>query len=232
MPETGKFTNQILQAKKRKVQLVLLSLFILSFFTLGVYYGKAQIEMFFLGLSGFHPLLVQAESATYASHSDIQVLNETISSKVDYIDPRAYVLDEYFKANGSPLYGTGKIFVDACERYGAPGDCVTVAAIARNETDLCKYHTSAQYYNCWGFGGGGNDRITFSSWEESINLVTDRLANSYGYKYMLDPSLMERTFCGPDPACIGWGTRIKYFMSEIDQYPLSLGFDKPMSAYR
>ncbi|MBL8015613.1 MAG: hypothetical protein JNK26_05520, partial [Candidatus Doudnabacteria bacterium] len=138
-------------------------------------------------------------------------------------DVRAFVLDRYFHDNRSPLYGTGSLFVEACDTYGAPYDCVVVAAIARAETDLCKYHTSATYYNCWGFGGGGAYRIYFSSWRESIFRVTDTLVNNYGIEYMVDPSKMERVFCGNEPGCTNWGNRVKFHMKIIDEYPLGMG---------
>lgn len=147
-------------------------------------------------------------------------------------DWRAYVLDEYFRAHESPLYGTGDIFVAACNEFGAPADCLTVAAIADAETDLCKYGGSHLYYNCWGFGGGGEYRMYFSSWDESIRRVTDVLVNQYGREYMIDPSLMERTFCGWEPGCTNWGNRVKYFMTEISNYALQLGFEQPLISAR
>jgi hypothetical protein len=156
----------------------------------------------------------------------------TAVSTVGFIDYRAYVLDEYFKYYNSPLYGTGELFVKSCNRYGAPADCTTVAAIAHAETDLCKYHNSADYYNCWGFGGGGPDRIYFDSWAESIDLVTSRLVFAYGLKYMIDPSLMETTFCGDEPGCTNWGVRVKYFMNNISQFPKRQGLGRSLFSFR
>jgi hypothetical protein len=147
------------------------------------------------------------------------------TSNAIFLDKRAYVLDMYFKHNNSPLYGKGQVFVDACDRYGAPRDCVAVVAIAYNETHLCKYPGSAEMFNCWGFGGGGQHRMTFSSFEESIDRVTKVLVQQYGIKYMNDPSLMEHTFCGWEPGCYGWGNKIKYFMNNIRTYARDMGVD-------
>lgn len=178
---------------------------------------------------------VNAEQPTSASYTGTAAnggTTEKVSSDVGFTDPRAYVLDQYFKANNSPLYGTGRLFVEACDRHGAPRDCTTVAAIARAETDLCKYGISATYYNCWGFGGGGKYRMKFNSWEESIDLVTSRLVHNYGESYMIDPSKMERTFCGWEAGCTNWGKRVKFFINEISQYALKVGMDKPLLAWR
>lgn len=169
-------------------------------------------------------LTVNAESITNSRSAQNNYFTN-IQSK----DKRVYVLDEYFRANNSPLYGTAKIMVDKCDQYGAPKDCVILAAIARNETDLCKYHNSASMFNCWGFGGGGIYRINFNSWEEAIDRVTSVLVQQYGNRYIIDPSLMERTFCGDEPGCTDWGNKIKSFVKEIDDFSVSLGVGSILS---
>lgn len=178
-------------------------------------------------LGNYNDISYQIAVAKPSEFASAPSVNNTLQAalNVGLVDVRAFVLDQYFLENQSPLYGTGKIFVETCDRLGAPKDCRVVAAIARAETDLCKYHTSASYYNCWGFGGAGPHRIYFKSWEESINRVTNSLVNSYGLEYMINPSLMERTFCGWEPGCTGWGNRVKYHMKIIDEYPLKLGFN-------
>jgi len=187
-----------------------------------------QLQLFFLHATGYSSELVQLSPAIYTPAQAPVLGLSTINSEIEFLDERAYVLDQYFRADNSPLFGTGKLFVAACDRYGAPRDCTTVAAIARAETDLCKYYNSAEYHNCWGFGGGGTDRIKFDSWEESIDLVTSRLVNTYGVKYMIDPSLMEKVFCGSEPGCTDWGTRIKFYMNEISEYARELGFTQTL----
>ncbi len=140
-----------------------------------------------------------------------------------FIDKRAYILDLYFLENNSPLYGTGKIFSEYCDLYGSPKDCIIVAAIAKHETNLCKYQHSAEMFNCWGFGGGAGDRITFNSFDESIERVTRVLSEQYGYRYMVDPRLMETTFCGPQEECIGWGNRVLSIMNDINNFSIAMG---------
>ncbi len=146
-----------------------------------------------------------------------------IEANVVTVDKRAYVFDQYFLKNKSPLYGTGKIFVEKCDGYGAPKDCIIGIAIARNETDLCKYNISAQMHNCWGFGGAGPNRIRFDNFDAAIDRLTRSLVFSYGEKYIINPSLMERTFCGSEPGCTNWGNKIKQFINEIDEYSKSIG---------
>jgi hypothetical protein len=147
----------------------------------------------------------------------------TISTSINVVDQRVYVFDQYFLANNSPLYGYGKYFVEKCDQYGAPKDCITVIAIARNESNLCKYKVSAEMFNCWGFGGGGEYRMTFNNFEESIDRVTRVLVQEYGRAYIENPSLMEGTFCGPQDECKNWGNSIKFFIRQIDEFGRNLG---------
>jgi hypothetical protein len=141
-------------------------------------------------------------------------------------DLRTYVLDEYFKSRNSPLYGQANLFVEACDKYKAPKDCITTVAIARHETDLCKYHNSYEMNNCMGWGGGGQYRMKFSSMQAHIDTATRVLVQGYGVDAMLNPRLMEKVFCGPQDECIGWGNRVIVLMNEIDSFSESLGVGK------
>lgn len=160
-----------------------------------------------------------SDAALYGTRIKTSTPKQTIRLQ----DPRAYVFDEYFRRNNSPLAGTGDIFVANCLKYNMPTDCTTIVAIARAETDLCKYGGSDSYFNCWGFGGGGIYRMRFSSWDESIDRVSRSLGWSYGTRYILNPRLMATTFCGSEPGCTGWGERVLFFMAEIDRLGSELG---------
>ncbi len=223
---------------RRNAVLATMVCVILVCLVVGIYSISSQVNDFYLELTNQHQEYSSLASYDY-EYSDELIRVQGASSAVTQtqstystIEYRAWVLDQYFYENNSPLYGTGKYFVNACNKFGAPADCTTVAAIAEAETDLCKYHTSAEYHNCWGFGGGGEHRIYFDDWNDSISLVTERLVYSYGLKYMIDPSLMERTFCGWEPGCTNWGNRVKYFMKKISDYPEQKGFGPSLMSFR
>jgi len=139
-------------------------------------------------------------------------------------DFRAFVFDEYFRVNNSPLYGTGQIFVDKCIQYNAPKDCMIVVAIAQAETDLCKYFNSAEMYNCWGFGGPDQYRIRFNNFYEAIDRVYYSLVFYYGIRYILQPSLMQNTFCGNGPECVNWANNVLFAQNQINNFAIQLGF--------
>lgn len=158
--------------------------------------------------------------------SEVNIIydNEFFTNEnVIFKDKRAYVLDKYFEKFNSPLVGLGIKFVEACEKYGAPKDCLVVAAIAQNESLFCTYPGSAEMHNCWGYGGPGIHRWRFDSFEAGINQVTDILVNRYGVEYMEDPRKMQRTFCGAEPACEYWGGNILSIMEAMNRFAIELG---------
>lgn len=156
--------------------------------------------------------------------NDLNQRNIDIEASFSKIDFRAFVFDEYFRINNSPLYGTGKTIVAACIKYGAPQDCMIIPAIAQNETHLCKYYNSAEMFNCWGFGGPAQYRRRFNSFDEAILLVYNVLVNQYGRRYIIDPTLMQSTFCGDEPGCAYWGNNIKSIQNSINNLSIRLGF--------
>lgn len=182
-------------------------------FNSGKYLGESTHK-----LDVNNKITIQAEAASKPKN-----LHKNITSNFTFQDKREYVLNQYFKSRNSPLFGHADAFVKACDKYGAPKDCITTAAIARHETDLCKYYVSADTYNCMGWGGGPGQRVIFRSFDHHLDVATDVLVNQYGIKFIIDPTLMEKIFCGPQDECIGWGNRVKKFMREIDDFGVSLG---------
>lgn len=223
-----KYRNQVRRARIWKFTRISVVSIITFALVVGFFFANSYVPVWAMNLADIFDSPTRVTSVIYPANTasptsatiDIQ---KDFGGKAQVVDKRVFVLDEYFRVNNSPLYGTAQIFVDKCIQYGAPKDCITVAAIARAETDLCKYHNSATYYNCWGFGGGGPNRIYFQNWEQSIDRVYRSLVFSYGERYMLDPRLMERTFCGWEPGCTGWGKRVIFFMDQIDQFSIGLG---------
>ncbi len=217
------FIRNYKSTKLKKFAMILI-VFVISFFSLINVKGVIQnsVNNYYVNADSSNP---DINPPIISSDNNINKNSEVFnsSSNATFVDKRAYVLDRYLQSNNSPLAGYGQSLVNACDKYGAPHECITVVAIAYNESHLCKYPGSAAMFNCWGFGGGGSNRIAFSSFNESIDQVTKVLAQQYGSKYMEDPSLMEGTFCGWEDGCVGWGNKIKYFMTDIRNFAATLG---------
>lgn len=152
-----------------------------------------------------------------------KITEPRVKEKYKGVDVREYVFDEWFKLNNSPLAGQADLFVDACDRFGAPRDCITIVAITGHETNYCKYYISYQQNNCMGWGGAGPNRIVFPNMKAHIDTATDVLVNQYGIRFLLEPRLMQRTFCGPQAECDNWGNSVELKVSQIDQFAESLG---------
>ncbi len=227
-----KFRNHLDQKKRnRRLRWLGVTLAIVSGLLILTYLDK-QVRLALFGSLGIDSVSASAQFSDFDEQNTLLKTSISASSSLGLQDMRAFVLDQYFLANQSPLYGTGNLFVAACDKYATPKDCTTLAAIARAETDLCKYGISATYYNCWGYGGGGIYRIHFDSWERSIETVTMSMALKYGNAFILDPSTGEKVFCGSEPGCTGWGNRVKYHMQLISDYAKQLGFDKSLFELR
>jgi hypothetical protein len=224
-----KNVRKIINISKHKsiVAIGLITVFVLaSIASLTLNHNDASI--FFVSADSFNQATIDLTlhpNETKVGNSQREQLykDDSISSTVKTFDKRVYVLDQYFKDNDSPLYGTATYFVAACKLYNAPQDCMVVAAIARNETNLCKYNISAQMHNCWGWGGAGSNRVTFPDFKTAIFRVTEVLVKNYGIESMNDPTIMQGTFCGPQDECIGWGESIKILMNELENYSKSIG---------
>ncbi|MDQ6986066.1 MAG: hypothetical protein Q9M91_07445 [Candidatus Dojkabacteria bacterium] len=212
------------------------AILLLAFFTIKV--TKEEFDQFYVNAENSLQLeLTEANDVIISRDESVKLEYSSSKSKLIEEDVRVYVLNEYFKSRNSPLVGEAHHFVYYCDYYGAPKDCISVAAIARHETDLCKYHTSYDEKNCWGWGGPPGYRYKFDSIEQGIETATRVLVQQYGNYYMINPAEMEDVFCGPGPECIGWGFRVSQIMREMDDFSYALGvgrltdFNQPVFRY-
>ncbi len=141
------------------------------------------------------------------------VVKVGLDLSANFQDYRAYVLDKYFALNRSPLSGFGSDFIEACDKYKAPSDCTTIPAIAYVETGLCTLGISQAQFNCWGWGGSGENRILFKSYPEAIDSITKGMVNGYG-KIMQQPDKIVTTYCGPH--CNNWAEGVTTQRNKIN----------------
>lgn len=224
-------TRKTIFTKLGKKKKLILAMCFLGLLVFGLDFGSKQFNSYFINAqvaSNSESFQVESPNIEAGSVAGVSVekIEFTPRSAANLLDKRAWVLDEFFKSWNSPLYGYGRNFVEACDKYGSPKDCVMVAAIAANESHLCTYYMSWEMKNCWGYGGGQEHRWTFNSIEEAIDTVTMLITTKYGVEFMNDPSLYELTFCGvAEPECWGWGNSVKFFMRQIRSFALARGVD-------
>jgi hypothetical protein len=146
----------------------------------------------------------------------------SVSTQSEIYDYRAHIFDSYFRENNSPLTGYGQYFVDACDKYGAPHDCLLMVAIAKAETDLCKTEGADLQKNCWGFGGSGPNRIVYPNYETSITEVTRRVMEGYGTRFFNDANNGKLYYCGQH--CDRWGDVVNSYKYDINRFGIRLGY--------
>jgi hypothetical protein len=166
------------------------------------------------------PARVLAVTSRSSAAKDV---SSKLKQEFGMIDWRAYMLDRYFEAKGSPLAGQGYYFILYCDLYGAPRDCTTIPAISYVETNYCKYEGTVGTHNCWGFGGSPPNRMKFGSYAEAIELITKRLVGSYGTNFLNNPRIGANTYCGHSN-CGNWATAVEWARSDINKFSIEAGF--------
>lgn len=166
--------------------------------------------------------LPQVKSESIINTEEILLLKQSSYIDVSYTDFRAFVLDKYFEKYNSPLFGYGKYFVNACDKYGSPYDCTFLPAIAYVETKLCTKALSYYQYNCWGWGGSGDNRIVFKTFPEAIDTITKGMVNGYGVNNLNNPYVLVSNYCGPNCNPY-WASSVEREQKAIDSLAKSLG---------
>lgn len=87
------------------------------------------------------------------------------------VKERAQKIDAYFVENNMPLAGHGLAMVTAADKYGI--DWRLIAAIGVIESTGGKFACKKVKYSAFGWG---SCKINFSSYEESIDVITRNLA--------------------------------------------------------
>lgn len=179
-------------------------------------------NLFFISNENQSSGKAQVKSSFVESDEEILFLKQNASLNAGYTDYRALVLDKYFEKYNSPLFGYGKYFVAACDKYGTPYDCTFLSAIAYVETKLCTKALSAVQYNCWGWGGSGSNRIIFKNFPEAIDRITRGMASGYGIANLNNPYRLVGTYCGPNCNPY-WASSVEREQKAIDKIARDLG---------
>lgn len=133
------------------------------------------------------------------------------------LDKQAQILAAYLHTHNSPLEYHAQDFIDAAKQYNL--DWKLVAAISGVESTFGKQIPGG--YNGWGWGVYGNQAIYFNSWTEAIYTISQGLRENYIDKGYTEPYSMNRIYA----ASPFWGSKVRYFMQDIDKFASQLGSD-------
>ncbi|MHC1716755.1 MAG: hypothetical protein AB9915_02645 [Candidatus Dojkabacteria bacterium] len=145
--------------------------------------------------------------------------SEDISkTKFFTLDPRILAMNKFLKDFHSPMARYANVFVEEADKYGL--DWRLVASISGVESAFGNL-IPKDSNNAWGWRGiKSNEKgwSMFSSWEEGIKHVTQRLAEGYGTD--LTPFDIEATYCPPcgeNPQHL-WANGVNNFANQLKYY--------------
>lgn len=124
------------------------------------------------------------------------------------IDCRVLALEKFLSQYQSPLERYAGVFVENADKYQI--DWKLVPAIAGVESTFGK-HIPPGSFNAYGWNNG---KYYFSSWEESIEVVTKTLKEKYINRGLTTPLEIAPVYAPPSSA---WGSKVNYFMEKIQK---------------
>jgi hypothetical protein len=135
-------------------------------------------------------------------------------SQYELTDPRVGQLRAFLDQYNSPLAEYAEVFVAYADMYDI--DWRLVPAISGVESTFGK-RIPANSYNAYGWANGN---YAFTSWEDSIEIVSRTLKERYIEKGALSINQIARRYAPPSST---WAGKVKYFMKKIQ--PLPVGYE-------
>ncbi len=128
-------------------------------------------------------------------------------------DDREAKLSAFLAGKNSPLSNYADNFIAVADEFVI--DWRLLPAIAGIESSFGQV-IPAGSYNAYGWGNG---RIYFSSWPESIEVVSRALSEKYYQKGLDTPEKIGPVYAPPSP---DWAGKIRLVMNQIDQIEMPL----------
>jgi hypothetical protein len=158
-------------------------------------------------------LVFATHNVCYATYD--QVSASASIQKADAVEKRDYrvkTLENFFQKYNSPLKDYAYDFVSEADKNNI--DWRLVPAIAGVESSFGK-RIPKNSYNAYGWANG---KYNFSSWDESIEVVSFTLKHKYIDRGALTIDQIATIYAPPSKT---WAWKVKYFMKKIDSFPLT-----------
>lgn len=125
-------------------------------------------------------------------------------------DARVPIIHSYLSKYGSPLAPHAEKIVTEADKAGI--DFRLLTAIARQESNLCKY-APEDTYNCWGWGIHKRGTLGFESFDEAIEVVSLGLKQKYIAEGLVTP---EEIMSKYTPSSNGsWAQGVQAFLDDL-----------------
>lgn len=122
-------------------------------------------------------LLISESKNIFNNPGEIISAPREIISAVKAQDARPVLIDNFLIKNNSPMAGTGKVFVQASDKYNI--DWRLLPAIAFQESTLGKKLSGSYNPFGWGAVDGTNFSVQFESWGDAIFTVSKGIRENY-----------------------------------------------------
>lgn len=133
------------------------------------------------------------------------------SARVTANDPRVATLEKYLAKHNSPLADHAAEFVTAADAYQL--DWRFVPAIAGVESTFGKRIPGGSF-NAYGWANG---KYKFTSWDHSINVVSQALREKYLDRGAPNINAIARRYAPPSKT---WAGNVRFFMKKIEPFPV------------
>jgi len=168
----------------------------------------------------------------YSSHllseNIVPIPDSNLEHELKYEDLRVQALEKYLReTRNSPTADYAYLYIYYADLYNVPW--ILMPAIGEAETHSCthgrtstKAAPSDKQKNCWGIGGSPKNRITYKTWEQSIESAVRLISKSYG-QGTISMMAIQRKYCGA--GCVGdvWSRRVIYYVDKINEYSANIG---------
>lgn len=151
---------------------------------------------------------VWASEPVVSSSANLKIYNQDGDDKVDF---RVRRLKDFLEKYNSPLAPYAEDFIKSADTYNI--DWRLVPAIAGVESTFGK-HIPKGSYNAYGWANGNHK---FTSWENSIEVVTSTLRQKYYDRGADTLPKISRRYAPPSTT---WAWKVDYFMNKIDSIPV------------
>lgn len=174
---------------------------------------KKNIITFLLILAALcaaNPQKILAQQKASASSATIKT--SEYNSEVDY---REKVLQEFLKAQNSPLTPYAPEFIKYADEYNL--DWKLVVAISGVESTFGQ-EIPTNSYNGWGWGVYGDNVIRFNSWDEGIKTVSQGLREKYMNQWGAEDIWQIGSLYAASPA---WASHVTYYVNKIQEFAMN-----------
>lgn len=153
------------------------------------------------------PTNALADAYVVSESASLNTSSNNHSNRYDTYDERSLILKNFLNSYNSPIADYSQMLVSTADKYNI--DWKLVTAIAGVESTFGK-RIPIDSYNAYGWANGN---YYFTSWEDSIEIVTKTLREKYYDRGANTVNKIAPIYAPPSST---WAWKVNYFIDQID----------------